>query len=105
MEIATAFPGLFSYGDLLDLDVRDFAWWTRKGRVANARKRLAALCELRVAFHGDDAYERQVRDLVDQIELWERPKMTDEEVLANWKEQIGKLRSAMKKIKDGKPRR
>lgn len=90
---------------MLNLDVRDFAWWSRKGRVENAKKRLLALGELRVAFHGDDAYERQVRDLVDQIELWERPRMTDEEVIANWKEQTGKLRSAISKIKSGKPGR
>jgi hypothetical protein len=98
----TAFPGLFSYEALLNLDVRDFTWWTRKGRVENAKKRLVALGTARLAFHGEDSYERQVRDLADQIELWERPAMTDEEVIANWRRNISELRTTLKKVKEGK---
>jgi 23S rRNA maturation mini-RNase III len=83
----------------LNLDVRDFNWWTVKGRIENAKKRLVALGTARIAYHGDESYERQVRDLVDQIEILERPKMTDEEVLANWKARTNELRAAMRKMK------
>jgi len=37
-EIATAFPGLFSYRDLLNLDLRDLRLWRFKAREANLIK-------------------------------------------------------------------
>lgn len=54
---------------------------------------------LRLAMHGDESYSRQVRDLADQIELWERPVWTDAEVLENWNARMSELREAMMKIK------
>jgi len=84
---------------LLDLDVRDFVWWERKARIENARKKLNELGMLRLAMHGDESYSRQVRDLADQIELWERPVWTDAEVLDNWNARMSELKQAMTKIK------
>lgn len=83
----------------MELDVRDFAWWERKARIENARKKIVALGTTRLAMHGEESYERQIRDLVDQIELWDRPKWTDEEVIENWDDQIAKLQRAMAKMK------
>jgi len=100
-EIATAFPGLFGYFDLLNLDLRDFAWWERKARVEIARKRLDGMGLMRLAMHGDESYDRQARNLADQIELWERPKWTDAEVIANWNARMEEIKRALKKVKEG----
>jgi hypothetical protein len=86
---------------LLDVDVREFALWERKARVENARKQVTALGVARLAMHGDESYVRQVQNLADQIELWERPAWTDEEVKANWDGRMSELREVLKKVKRG----
>jgi hypothetical protein len=49
-EIATAFPGLFSYKDLLNLDLRDFQSWYLQARYKNAEKRLVDFCMMQNAY-------------------------------------------------------
>lgn len=79
------------------MDVRDFYWWERKGRVANVRKKIDTLGMTRLAMHGEESFDRQVRDLMDQIELWEYPKLTDEQVTTNWNSRMSELKAIVKR--------
>lgn len=56
----------------------------------------------RLAYHGDHEFTRAVQNLIDQIEMWERPKWTDAEVIANWNARMAELKPALKGIKEGK---
>lgn len=49
--------------------------------------------------HGDESYDRMEQNMIDQIELWERPKVSDAEVLANWKVKIKELERAFNRMK------
>lgn len=84
------------------MDVRDFYWWERKGRVENVHKKINALGQMRLAMHGYEQFDRQIRDYVDQIDLWERPTLTDEQIVANWNARIAELRAGVARIKKGK---
>ena len=65
----------------------------------NVRRKIDTLGMARLAMHGQEEFVRQVRDLIDLVEIWERPQQTDEQVLANWNTQIEKLRNARGLIK------
>jgi hypothetical protein len=54
---------------------------------------------MRFAMHGDESYDRMEQNMIDQIELWERPPMTDQEVLANWKVKVKELEGAFKRAR------
>jgi len=85
---------------MLSIDVRDFAWWERKARIENVKKKINELSAIRLAMHGEESFGRQVRDLLDLVEMWERPKWTDEEVMANWTEQMAALKGLKEDIQD-----
>jgi hypothetical protein len=94
-----AFPGLFTYDMLISLDERDFGLWERKARVRNVRRKIDELGTVRLAMHGDESFDRHVRDLSDQIDLWEMPKWTDEQVVANWEMRMAELKAGLAKAK------
>jgi hypothetical protein len=99
-EIATAFPGLFSYGEVLSLDVRDFTWWRRKAEIHNARKKADEMNMMRVSYWGDkDEFHSEIRDLQDRIDLLEAREWTNEEVRSNWQGCMADLKSAMSKMR------
>lgn len=84
------------------MDVRDFYWWERKSRIENVRKKISVMGEMRLAMHGDEQFDRQIRDYVDQIDLWERPVLTDEQIVANWNARIAELKAGVARVKKGK---
>lgn len=103
VEIATAFPGLFSYGEALSLDVRDFTWWRRKAEVQNARKKIELLGMIRISYWGDtDEFQSQVRDLQDRIDLLEVRAWSNEEVRSNWKGCMEDLKTALAMARRGR---
>ena len=83
----------------MSIDLRDFAWWERKARIRNVKRKIDALGTARLAAHGEESFDRQIRDLVDQVELWERPQLTDEQIIGNWEAQLSELKGSMEKAK------
>jgi len=66
----------------------------------NVRRKIDALGIARLAAHGDESFDRQVRDLVDQVELWERPTLTDEQIISNWDARMAELKGNVAKVKE-----
>ena len=60
----------------------------------NVRRKIDTLGMARLSMHGQDEFVRQVRDLADLVEIWERPQRTDEQVLANWDARIAELKKS-----------
>jgi hypothetical protein len=85
-----AFPGLFTYDMLISLDERDFGLWERKARVRNVRRKIDELGTVRLAMHGDESFDRHVREM---------PKWTDEQVVANWEMRMAELKVGLAKAK------
>ena len=48
--IAGAFPGLFSFTDLLNLDIRDFDFWFKAAQIKVLNERIDALREFGAAW-------------------------------------------------------
>lgn len=51
--VASAFPGLFRYDDLLDMDAREFLFWERAAAAESARTQLRAVAAVSIGMGGN----------------------------------------------------
>jgi len=61
--IASAFPGLFSYRELVEMDVRDKAFWIREASAQIAQNELRMMVATSHGMGGGDEAKKQMRNL------------------------------------------
>jgi len=61
--IATAFPGLFNYKFLLNLDYRDFLFWFREALKKNILDHIGQIQAVRIAMSTNEGYSRTISEL------------------------------------------
>jgi hypothetical protein len=70
--ILLAYPGAFTYRDLIKLKGRDFELWVRRAQMVLIDKRADAIYIARLALYGKDDYEDEVARLEFQRLYYER---------------------------------
>jgi hypothetical protein len=65
--IASAFPGQFSYVELLNLDVRDLTYWFKAAQKKILTNRIWAIHVARLAMAADKTFTNVVGDLEGQL--------------------------------------
>lgn len=70
--IASVFPGLFSYRDLLDLDLRELRFWERKAQVWMHIWRMEAWTAARMGMAEQSAFSDAIDILAWKLEDLER---------------------------------
>lgn len=80
--IASAFPGQFSYQELLNLDVRDLRFWATEAQLVKVKDQMKRIQAARLAMVDGNVYGSVMDELESQVQELELGK--DERVKANW---------------------
>ena len=80
--IASAFPGLFRYRDLLNIDVRDLMFWQREAKVKNISDYIKQIQAVRIGMANQEGYSRIIGEL--EMQLQSLKVGREEVVKKNW---------------------
>lgn len=70
--IAAAFPGLFTYDQIFNLDYRDFLFWLKESEKKNVQDRIAMFTAARSANISNSDFEETILGLTWTLKLIEK---------------------------------
>jgi len=95
-DIVMAFPGLFSYEMLVQLDLRDFNLWHRLAKSRMFIQRVTNINDARVAFHAEKKdFTEYVEHIIEIIEAMEQTELTPEQQKEQWEAAIASIKSLL----------